>query len=177
MKKLMLAAVIWAGVATVARAQETPVADVTAGYSALYVVKGFTYFMNGGSASAAFNVNNWLGAVGDFGAYHAPSGLNNFTAETYTFGPRFSYRHWERLTPFGQVLVGGVHASQKNTQFTGVSNAFAFGAGVGADLGLDRGGRYAVRPQVEYFGFHASGNTLTSVRFSVGFVVRVGKRG
>lgn len=177
MKKLMLAAVIWAVFVTVARAQETPVADVAAGYSALYVVKGLTYYMNGGSASVAVNVNNWLGAVGDFGSYHAPSGLNNFTAETYVFGPRFSYRGWERLTPFGQVLVGGVHASQRSTQFTGVSNAFAFGAGMGVDLGLDRGGRYGVRPQAEYLGFHANGNTLTSVRFSLGLVVRLGKKG
>lgn len=177
MKKLTLAAVIWAVVATVARAQETPVADVTAGYSALYVLKGLTYYMNGGSASVAASVNNWLGAVGDFGAYHAPSGLNNFNAETYTFGPRFSYRRWERLTPFGQVLLGGVHASQKNAQFTGVSNAFAFGAGLGADLGLDRDGRYALRPQVEYFGLHSNGGTISSLRLSVGFVVRFGKKG
>lgn len=73
------------------RAQDTPKADVAAGYSFLWIGQGFTFFMNGGSGSVALNVNNWLGAVGDFGAYHASPGVS-LTAETYTFGPRFSYR-------------------------------------------------------------------------------------
>lgn len=176
MKKLAFAALVFSVLTTVARAQETPVADVAGGYSVIYVVKGFTYFMNGGSGSVAFNVNNWLGAVGDFGAYHAPSGVNSLTAETYTIGPRFSYRRLERFTPFGQVLIGGIHSSVVTTAFTGVSNALAFGAGGGADIGLDRGGRFALRPQLEYIGFRSNGNTIGNFRLSVGIVIRVGKK-
>jgi hypothetical protein len=92
----------------VARAQDTPVAEVAAGYSGFYVVKGFTFYANGGSSSVSVNANHWLGLVGDVGAYRAPSGVNSLTAETYTFGPRFSYRHLDRLVPFAQVLVGGL---------------------------------------------------------------------
>ena len=40
MRKLLFAALVFSLLATVSRAQETPVADVAAGYSFLYVVKG-----------------------------------------------------------------------------------------------------------------------------------------
>lgn len=177
MQKVMMTALAFLALATVACAQETPVAEVATGYSVIYVVKGFTYFMNGGSGSVAVNANDWLGVVGDFGAYHAPSGVNSLMAETYTFGPRFSYRHWDRLVPFGQVLVGGLHSSVATTAFTGRSNAFAFGAGGGADFVLDRAERFAVRPQLEYLGFRANGSTVGNFRLSIGIAFRIGKKG
>jgi len=60
--------------ATVSAAQDTPQVELSAGYSGLYIVKGYTIWNNGGSASAAFNINDWLGVVGDFGGYlgHVP---------------------------------------------------------------------------------------------------------
>lgn len=177
MKRMMTVVFAFALLPAVARAQqETPVAEVAAGYSVIYVVKGFTYFMNGGSTSVAFNVNNWFGLVGDFGAYHAPSGVNSLTAETYTIGPRVSFRGWNRFVPFGQFLVGGLHSSVATTAFTGNTNALAFAAGGGADFLLNRSGRVALRPQLEYFGFRSGGNTVGNVRFSVGVVFRLGKR-
>jgi len=157
------------------QAQDTPKADVAAGYSFLWIGQGFTFFMNGGSGSVAVNLNDWLGVVGDFGAYHADPGVS-LTAETYTLGPRVSYRKWQRLTPFAQVLLGGQHASAVTTGFTNASNAFAFGAGGGADIGLDRAGKFALRPQLEYFGFRANGNTTGTVRFALGIVFRIGRK-
>src|ERR1700731_2027913 len=138
MKKLLLAALAFALLPFPSRAQDTPKADVAVGYSFLWIGQGFTFFMNGGSGSVALNVNDWLGVVGDFGAYHADPG-GSLTAETYTFGPRLSYRKWNRLAPFAQVLVGGQHASAVTTGFTNASNACAFGAGGGAGIGLDSG--------------------------------------
>ena len=176
MKKLMTATIAFLVLAAIAHAQDTPVADVAFGYSTVYVVKGFTFFMQGGSSSAAVNVNNWLGVVGDFGAYHAPSGVSSLVAETYVGGPRFSYCRWDRLVPFGQVLVGGLHSSAVATGFTDASNALAFGVGGGADLVLDRGERVALRPQLEYLGFRANGSTTNNVRLSVGIVFRIGKK-
>jgi len=172
----MLSAIAFSILAAAAHAQQTPAADVSVGYSALYVVKGFTFFLQGGNTSAATNVNNWLGLAGDFGGYHAPSGVNNLVAETYMLGPRFSYRRWERLIPFGQVLIGGLHASVAATGFTNSHNAFAFGAGGGADLVLDREGRFALRPQMEYLGFRATGSTTNNVRLSMGVVLRIGRK-
>ena len=176
MSRLLLVALAFSVLVTAAHAQDTPVADVAAGYSVVYVVKGYTYFMNGGSGSATLNVNNWLGAVGDFGAYHAPSGVSSLTAETYTFGPRFSYRRWSRLTPFAQVVLGGVHSSVVTSSFTGASNAFALGVGGGADLSLDSGGRFALRPQLEYLNFRSNGSTIGNFRLSVGIVIRIGQK-
>jgi hypothetical protein len=176
MKRLILAPFAFSLLAVVAHAQDTPVAEVAAGYSGFYVLKGFTVYTNGGSASVALNANHCLGLVGDFGAYHAPSGLNNLTAATYAFGPRFSYRHLDRFVPFGQFLVGGLHSSVVTSAFTDASNSFAFAAGTGIDLGLDRGGRFALRPQIDYFGVHAKDSTISNVRLSLGFVFRIGKR-
>ena len=39
----------------------TPVADVSMGYSFLFVAKGYTLKLNGGNSAVAFNVNHWLG--------------------------------------------------------------------------------------------------------------------
>jgi hypothetical protein len=167
MKKLLLAALVFSLLATVSRAQETPVADVAGGYSFLYVVKGFTLAMNGGSGSVAVNANDWLGVVGDFGAYRGSAA--SLTLETYTAGPRFSYRKKGRFVPFAQALLGGSHASMVSGGFTGL-NSFVFGGGAGADIGLGRTGRFAVRPQLEYLGFRANGFTTNTARFTLGLV-------
>ena len=79
-------------------------------------------YLHGGSTSLAFNFNRWFGLVADFGGFDnskvtlfSPTASNTFdsdgTAYTYLFGPRFSYRKYERVTPFFQALIGGVHAS------------------------------------------------------------------
>ncbi|HEX8815834.1 MAG TPA: hypothetical protein VF753_10060 [Terriglobales bacterium] len=159
---------------TAARAQTTPVADVAVGYSTFEVVKGYSLNAQGGSGAVAFNLTPLLGVIGDLGIYYAPS--ISMTAETYTFGPRFSYRHWPRLTPFAQATLGGGHASSAQSGFTGVTNAFAFGAGGGADFGLDRRGRFAFRPQLEYLAFRGNGSTTGTIRFSAGLVIRIGKK-
>jgi hypothetical protein len=159
------------------QAQDTPVADVATGYSLIVVTHGYSLTLMGGSASLAFHVNNWLGAVGEFGGYTVTSGsLSGLTGETYLFGPRFSYRHWPRLVPFGQAVLGGGHASSAQSGFTGATNSFAFGAGGGADVGLDKVGRFALRPQVEYVGFRGNGNTTGTIRVSVGIVFRIGHK-
>ena len=175
MKKLVLTALAFALLPLASRAQDTPKADIAVGYSQLLVVRGISLLMNGGSGSVALNFNNWLGAVGDFGVYDGSPGAVGLTAESYTLGPRFSYRKSDRFIPFAQVLVGGQHASAVSGGFNGL-NAFASAAGGGADIRLGSGGGVALRPQVEYFGFHANRGTTNTVRLSVGIVFRIGKK-
>src|SRR5256885_2084932 len=101
----------------VARAQERQTVEVFAGYSYLRAnpatsgINGFS--LNGGSASVSYNVNNWLSGVADLGGYHSGdilgSGVDG-TLSTYLFGPRVSYRHLGRVTPFGEVLFGVARA-------------------------------------------------------------------
>ena len=104
------------------RAEGNPAADITLGYSSMWVGKGYTFFLNGGRGSVALNANHWLGFVGDFGTHHADPGVS-LTTQTYMFGPRFSYRKRDRFVPLGQILVRALHASAVTTGFTDVSNA------------------------------------------------------
>lgn len=121
--------------------------------------------------------NPWLGVVGDFGAYQAtPGSGTGLTGETYAVGPRFSYRKLGKVIPFAQLLAGGGHESAVAGGFSG-KNAFAFGGGGGADIGIGGSGRFALRPQLDYFGFRANGNTTSAVRASVGIVFRFGRPG
>jgi hypothetical protein len=173
MKKLMLVALALSFVMPVAAGQDSPVTELSVGYSVINVVKGSSQTANGGNGSMAFNFNPWLGVVGDLGVYSASPSL---TAITYTAGPRLSYRHWNRVTPFAQVLFGGVHASSSASNYTGANNAYAFGAGGGADFVLDRSGRFVLRPQLEYFGFGTIGSVTDTVRLSVGIVFRIPKK-
>src|SRR5580658_6063561 len=79
-------------------------------------------YLHGGSTSVAYNLNRYVGLVADFGGYDnsrvtlfTPTTSDTFdsngSAYTYLFGPRFSYRAYERFTPFAQALFGGTHAS------------------------------------------------------------------
>ena len=156
-------------------------------------------FLNGGSTSIAFNLNRTLGLVGDFGGYNAReiqitgAGANparvadaSGTAFTYLAGPRLSFRH-DRITPFVQILFGGVHASQVTlSNCTGVlctplptENAFAMTAGGGVDLRIHR--HLAIRiVQAEYlmtnFADLSTGNrdTQNDLRLSSGLVFGFG---
>jgi hypothetical protein len=161
--------------AAVSPAQETPRAEVSVGYSVVEVLEGYTFRMDGASSSVAWNANNWLGFVADWGIYHGSPGVS-LTTNTYTFGPRFSYRHWNRFVPFAQVLAGGAHASAITSGFTDSSNAFAPAAGAGADIVLDRRAKFALRPQMEYFAFHGNGGFTNNARMSLGLVFRFGAK-
>ncbi len=175
MRRLMLAALAFSLLVAVSHAQDVPKADVSVGYSPLYIIKGYTIWMNGGSASIAVNANHWFGVVGDFGGYvgHVPGTLSG---ETYTFGPRFSYRKLDRrVVPFAQALFGGSHFSQSTGGITGGGTQFTFALGGGADL-VGPKGRFALRLEGDYFGIRSSGSTTPSMRLGVGIVYRIGNK-
>jgi len=145
------------------RHHKTPKAELFLGYSRFGTFSNNTVAgnrmvgLNGGSASIAFNFNRFLGIVGDFGGYDdsqlqlTGNGVNqpivansSGTAYTYLFGPRLSYRNETRLTPFVQVLAGGVHASAVTVNSCAgagctvlpVQSSFAFTGGGGLDIRL-----------------------------------------
>jgi len=166
----------------VARAQENASkVDIFAGYSYLRFSPNTagvgSFNANGGSASIAYNATHWLSGVADFGAYHNGNILNSGTdgtLSTYLFGPRVSYRHYRRITPYGQVLFGVAHASAK---FAGNSdNAFAMSVGGGVDVNVSH--HFAIRPaQVDYLltRFNETGTSAQSqnnLRVSTGIVFR-----
>ncbi len=175
LRKFPLAVFAISFLAPFSQAQGTPVADVAVGYSPLYILQGYTIWMNGGSGSVAVNANDWLGVAADFGGYlgHIPQSLRG---ETYTFGPRFSYRKLERLVPFGEALLGGSHFSESSGGITGGGTQFAFALGGGTDVGPGKNRKFAVRLEADYFGIRSNGSTTPAMRFSVGIAYRIGKR-
>jgi opacity protein-like surface antigen len=156
-------------------------------------------YLNGGSTSVAFNLTRYFGLVADFGGY-ANSKLTLFTptssrtvdangsAYTYTFGPRFSYRRYERFTPFAQALFGGAHATAVTISgcsgFPGCApldsaNSFAALLGAGFDIKITR--HVALRlVQADYLLTHSFSNVVpekgwqNNVRLSSGIVFRFG---
>jgi opacity protein-like surface antigen len=166
--------------------EERKTIDVFAGYSYVRAnpatVSNDHFSLNGGTASVAYNFNNWLSGVADFGGYHTTNGLASGldgTLSTYLFGPRVSYRHFGRVTPFAEVLFGDAHAGG-GVFTTNSQNAFAMTVGGGVDYRFSR--RLSIRPlKVDYlltrFNEFNSFNSLSTqtqnnLRVSTGIVFR-----
>ena len=139
--------------------------DVSIGYSYFRLGGSGGLNQNGVSGSIAYNPNQWLGIVGDFGGYHAsPAGVS-LNTYTYLFGPRLSLHNPTKVTPFAQALFGGSRLSGGG----GSSNQFAFSFGGGVDIGLLP--HLALRPQLDYVGLRNSGATANCTRASLSFVI------
>ena len=154
-------------------------------------------YLNGGSTSLAFNFSRYFGIVGDFGGFNdsrllltgaglsANDQVDKGTVFTYMGGPRLSFRH-DRVTPFVQVLAGGVHASEitisgcaGDCTLLPSAKAFAMTAGGGVDIRIHH--RLALRLiQAEYmmtrFDDLSTGATANQndMRLSTGLVLRSG---
>ena len=181
----------------------TPRFELFLGYSYLRAVPTLAVgnrlvWMNGGSASIAYNINRHWGIVGDIGdytnsrmqftgAYNATIDVNEANGGflSYLFGPRLSFRG-ERFTPFVQALFGGVHASEVDIADCTFSctllpeeNVFALTAGGGLDIKVRR--HFAIRIiQAEYmmtrFQNYDTGTSAmqNDMRLSSGIVFRFG---
>ena len=142
---------------------------------------------NGGSLSLAWRLRPRISLVGDVGVTRASdigSGNHDLTLTTFLFGPRFHFPEKRSgtepsryaLKPFAQVLLGGAHASGAlSGAASGSSNGFAFAAGGGLDLSLNR--RIALRLlQTDYLltripnGVNDNQNNL---RVASGVVIRL----
>jgi opacity protein-like surface antigen/outer membrane protein OmpA-like peptidoglycan-associated protein len=147
---------------------------------------------NGGSGDFAYNFNRWFGGVIDLGAVHNGRVLDT-TVANYLAGPRVYFHKGSRITPYFQVLFGGVYTTQDTeTSFaaaqqdqgllppgttiraTRQETGFAMTAGGGFDVKISK--HVSFRPlQVEYFltrlrdlrGFDDSNQN--NVRYSAGF--------
>jgi hypothetical protein len=136
------------------------------------------YNGNGGGGQIEYNVNHWLGAVGDLGGFIATSSPNGAFAGamfTYLFGPRVNFRRG-KVAPFAQILFGGVRTTDGIAQSTGTEYNFAMTAGGGIDFKVSK--HVSVRPvQADYFltkipdGLN---NRQNNFRFSAGVVFRFG---
>jgi hypothetical protein len=144
----------------------------------------FTSWDNkGGTGSFTYNANRWLGLTAEFGNYgFSRSVPPNFSPEggfqTYLFGPRLNYRHFDYFVPFAEFLVGGMHADG-NVTGSGTQNSFALAAGGGVDVVFHR--NFAWRfAQIDYLMTNASGPFIAAtsrqnnLRLGTGLVIRWG---
>lgn len=156
-------------------AQSTPQADLAVDYSHFEVLKGYTISMNGGGGSFAYNFTDWLGIAADIGVYHGYP-AQSLTGETFTFGPRFTYRRFPRFEPLGQAFFGGSHFNVSSGGITGGGLPLAFDFGFGADFSLHRQQRIALRLADDFFGNRSGGENTISNRLSAGVVFRFGHK-
>jgi hypothetical protein len=129
---------------------------------------------NGGGDELVYNANNWLGVLRDVSGYWATDATKQAAAIPYLFGPRANLRRG-KVTPFAQVLLGGVVTSSGIVQ-TGWQSHFAMTAGGGIDVKISK--HFAIRPaQAEYFltkipdGLN---NRQNNFRFGAGIMLRFG---
>jgi peptidoglycan-associated lipoprotein len=139
------------------------------------------FSMNGGNVWAGYRLSDSFSAVAEFSAQQAGN-INgsgeDLTLFSYLFGPRYTLRKSERWLPFGQVLLGGAHASGSFEPSleggSGSFNSFSMIAGGGLDIDVTR--RVGVRvAEVDYYltrfpnGVNGRQNNL---RISAGFFFR-----
>jgi hypothetical protein len=107
---------------------------------------GYRNFNNlGATGSFTYNANKWLGLTAEVGAYsfdreifilNGDNYVNSHikgSQETYLFGPRLNWRHFDHFVPFAEVLIGAGHAGPQLTGDNG-QTAFALAAGGGVDV-------------------------------------------
>ena len=118
---------------------EAPRAEIFGGYSHnIGEAQGW-------NASAAVNANRWFGVVADFGGLRATERAQDLEgtvrANTFLFGPQFSYRA-KRVKPFARMLLGVTNikasATGVNQSVEFSDTGFSYGAGFGLDIRINR---------------------------------------
>lgn len=164
MRKLFLISAIIFSLPLIGAAQDYPKAEVFTGYS--YLRGDFNANFQGWNASVTGNVNRWIGVVGDVSGHYLGNGAN---LHSFLFGPKFSYRGNERVTPYFQTTLGAVRA---NSDFL---DETAFGWTVGGGLDVKVHKNVAIRViEVDYLRTSFSGWSQQNGRLSAGVVWRFG---
>lgn len=178
-----------------------PVAEVSAGYTFLRDYENVepgtsgTNLPAGWFTSGAYNVNHWMGLVGEAtGSYRnnmleqAFDGRNvsaDVRAYTVMGGPRFFYKRG-RLVPFAQVLAGTAHHRVTGkTSFEGVTiratetmTDFAIqpGGGITVHLAESLGVRVAADYRAVFASVDGDTNRQNQFRFLTGLMFGWGRR-
>jgi outer membrane protein OmpA-like peptidoglycan-associated protein len=163
--------------------------DVSAGYNYIRANAppgGCPCFsVNGGYFSADYHAWRWLGlaaeVTGGSGSKISTLG-QNLTLITYMAGPRIGGAETRRISPFAQVLFGGVNASNSyfptSTGSTASASSWAYSAGGGIDFNINN--RFAIRlPEVQFLQTNlpnGANNKQNLLMAGVGIVVKFGGR-
>ena len=190
-KTLFLSSLLAICLPLAASAQEAaPKVEIFGGYSflradtgAIVIDRNSAYGFN---TSLAGNITKHIGIVGEFSRFTVSDSFTqsvlgpvnvDSNVVTYLFGPRITL-HRGKVEPFVHALLGGARENDKLSgglvnEFT--ENAFAFALGGGLDIKVND--NFAIRvAQVDYLGYKLSAETGNNFRYSVGIVIRLGKR-
>ncbi|HEV2387827.1 MAG TPA: hypothetical protein VGS20_11295 [Candidatus Acidoferrales bacterium] len=137
---------------------------------------GSSFGLNGGSATLTENLNHWFGGRLEFNAWGGTVSGTNVSAQTYTYGPVFSYRKAHNMTAFGHVQFGAIHASQGFLGISEGASKFAMAAGGGVDFKLGKSGRAAIRLQGDYLMSRFLSASQDNVAVSTGIVFYLGHK-
>jgi opacity protein-like surface antigen len=158
-----------------AHAQDVPRVEIAGGYSFLDAnVNGSSFHLNGGFGSATENLNSWIGGRLEINAFSGTASGTSVTAQTFTYGPVFSYRKYDRFTPYAHLQLGAIHASQGFLGISASASKFALAAGGGADYNINP--RVAIRVQADYLMSRFLNLRQDNIQFSTGLVFRFGHR-
>lgn len=149
--------------------------EISGGYSfmrANFNGKGPTMNMNGGFGSLTENMNNWFGGRFEFNAWQGTLSGTIVTAQTFTYGPVFSYRKIHNFTPFAHVQFGAIHASEAYLGISQSESKFAMSGGGGLDYHI--GKRAAIRFQADYLLTRISNIRENNIQANVGLVIYLG---
>lgn len=170
---------------------ETPIYEVTAGYSFVdFNESSVSGALHGWNFGFTRNFNDWFGITSDFsGAYGAQATLTpsapgstpfnaGFRVHNFLGGPRFSWRRFERVTPFAHALTGNSLFSFGGNPGAGFqafsSNRYGLALGGGFDIHLND--KVSLRLlQADYLLTRAQGSTQHNLRYSGGLVWRFGE--
>lgn len=146
----MAVAMLVCGVASPARAQPAPRAEVSAGYVFMQDAPSRVRFPAGWTVGTAVRLTPWLSAVAeaDGSSRTAPTVLGDVTLSVRGLlaGGRLSARVGP-FVEFAELLVGAVHASASAFGVTSSTTALSGQAGVGLDVPITR--RLSGRGQFE----------------------------
>ncbi len=192
--KIVFSLLIIFSAAVLARAQESTKVEVFGGYSYLRADwdLGADRDLRGWNASINYSLNKILGVKADFSGHNTDGAIQfdpfsdrSTTVETsnftFLFGPQFSYRKNEKVTPFAHVLLGG----SRNKVFSGPidipgipvfnfdTTDIAFTAAFGGGLDIKLTNRMAFRlVQADYLLSRFSGWTQNNLRVGTGLVIK-----
>ena len=167
-----------------AAAQDAPKVEIFGGYSYFRADDKIDADLHGWNASVAGNVNKWFGVVGDFSGHYdnfdGPGFNTDINLHLFTFGPKFAYRKYERVTPYGHVLLGAARTHTKVVTAAATvrdtDTDFALIAGGGLDLNVNKS--LAVRLFQTDYVFIRDGSLDTNFhnfRVSTGLVLKLGE--
>lgn len=163
-----------------ALAQEFPRYEAFAGYG--YVrPPGGQANLNGFHVSIAANMNEWLGVAAELGGQYGTQTLTATTANgsvisaklnthfnSLGFGPRFTYRRNENVTPFAHVLFGLARGQWiGQAPFAGDETSFATAIGGGFDTRLSQRIRLRII-QAEHVRTHFGSTAENNFRLATG---------